>query len=101
MPLTTTYSMLGKAHEEHYAVGAFNAENMEMVQAIVSAAEEVRAPVMIQTTPGTVRYASLGLYFANVLAAAQEAKVPVAVHLDHGDSMELAACALRAGTRRS
>jgi tagatose 1,6-diphosphate aldolase GatY/KbaY len=89
--------MLIKAREDGYAVGAFNAENMEMVQAIVAMAEEQNAPVIIQTTPGTVNYASLELYYSNVAAVAKEASVPVAIHLDHGNSHALAAKALRAG----
>jgi tagatose 1,6-diphosphate aldolase GatY/KbaY len=89
--------MLKKAQAGNYAVGAFNAENMEMVQAIIAAAEELNAPVIIQTTPGTVRYASLALYLENVAAAAESAKVPVAMHLDHGDSFNLAMQALRTG----
>ncbi len=97
MALTTTDLMLKNAQTGNYAVGAFNAENMEMVQAIVAAAEELNAPVIIQTTPGTVRYASLELYLANVRAAAEAAKVPVAMHLDHGESFQLAMQALRAG----
>ena len=97
MPLTTSDIMLKKAQAGNYAVGAFNAENMEMVQAIIAAAEELNAPVIIQTTPGTIRYASLALYLANVSAAAKAAKVPVAMHLDHGDSFELAMQALTTG----
>jgi tagatose 1,6-diphosphate aldolase GatY/KbaY len=97
MPLTTTDVMLKKAQSGNYAVGAFNAENMEMVQAIIAAAEELDAPVIIQTTPGTVKYASLELYLANVSAAAKMAKVPVAMHLDHGDTFGLAMKALRTG----
>jgi len=97
MPLTTSDIMLKKAQAGNYAVGAFNAENMEMVQAIIAAAEELNAPVIIQTTPGTIRYASLDLYLANVSAAAKAAKVPVAMHLDHGDSFELAMQALTTG----
>jgi tagatose 1,6-diphosphate aldolase GatY/KbaY len=97
MPLTTSDIMLKKAQAGKYAVGAFNAENMEMVQAIIAAAEELNAPVIIQTTPGTIRYASLALYLANVSAAAKVAKVPVAMHLDHGDSFELAMQALTTG----
>jgi tagatose 1,6-diphosphate aldolase GatY/KbaY len=97
MPLTTTDIMLKNAQAGNYAVGAFNAENMEMVQAIIAAAEELNAPVIIQTTPGTVRYASLALYLANVRAAAEAAKVPVAMHLDHGESFQLAMQALRTG----
>ncbi|HAH78502.1 MAG TPA: tagatose-bisphosphate aldolase [Ruminococcaceae bacterium] len=97
MPLTTSKQMLLDARKGGYAVGAFNAENMEMVQAIVAAAEEMRAPVMIQTTPGTIRYAGVDLYYANVSAAAKKATVPVALHLDHGNSFALAVQALRAG----
>ena len=54
MPLVTSKEMLLKAQEGGYAVGAFNAENMEMVKAIIQAAEELKAPVMIQTTPSTI-----------------------------------------------
>ena len=97
MPLTTTVSMLRNAQEQGFAVGAFNVENMEMAQAIISAAEELRAPVILQTTPSTVRYAGTGMYTAMVAALAQEATVPVAMHLDHGDSFALCAQALRSG----
>lgn len=97
MPLITTVSMLRKAQEQGFAVGAFNVENMEMAQAIISAAEELRAPVILQTTPSTVRYAGTGMYAAMVAALAQEASVPVAMHLDHGDSFALCAQALRSG----
>ena len=97
MPLTTTVSMLRNAQEQGFAVGAFNVENMEMAQAIISAAEELCAPVILQTTPSTVRYAGTGMYAAMVAALAQEASVPVAMHLDHGDSFALCAQALRSG----
>ena len=97
MALTTTVGMLRHAQEGRYAVGAFNVENMEMAQAIIAAAEELRAPVILQTTPSTVKYASTALYLANVAALAREASVPVAMHLDHGSSYELCVSALRAG----
>ena len=97
MPLVTTETMLLDAQKGGYAVGAFNAENMEMVQAITEAADELCAPVIIQTTPGTVRYAGLDYYLANTAAAAERIPVPVAMHLDHGDSFSLAVQALRAG----
>lgn len=95
--LTTTEEMLKKAQDGHYAVGAFNVENMEMVQAVVEAAAEGRAPVILQTTPSTVKYGGLDFYFANVKAAAERVDVPVAIHLDHGDSFALAMQALRVG----
>ena len=59
MPLVTSKEMLLKAQKGGYAVGAFNAENMEMVKAIIQAAEELKAPVMIQTTPSTVKYGTV------------------------------------------
>lgn len=97
MPLVTTKEMLSDAQKGGYAVGAFNVENMEMVQAVLAAAEELQAPVIMQTTPSTVKYAGLDYYYANVKAAAERASVPVAVHLDHGSSFELAMQALRTG----
>jgi tagatose 1,6-diphosphate aldolase GatY/KbaY len=97
MPLVTTAEMLTRAREEGYAVGAFNTENMEMCKAIIAAAEAQNAPVIIQTTPGTVKYASLSVFFAMVAALAEKAFVPVAMHLDHGDSIELASNAYRVG----
>ena len=97
MPFADTTQMLHAAQAGGYAVGAFNAENMEMAQAIVLAAQEARAPVILQTTPSTLRYADPQLYWSNVQALAQCASVPVALHLDHGNSFELCAQALRAG----
>ena len=97
MALVTTKEMLLKAQEGNYAVGAFNVENMEMVMAVIGAAEELNSPVILQTTPSTVKYAGLDYYLANVKVAAEKASVPVAMHLDHGSSFELAMQALRAG----
>ena len=97
MPLVTTKELLLKAQEGHYAVGAFNVENMEMVQAVVAAAEELNAPVIMQTTPSTLKYADADYFYANVKTAAQKAKVPVVMHLDHGNSFDLAMKAYRAG----
>ncbi len=97
MPLVTSKEMLCKAQKGKYAVGAFNVENMEMAQAVIAAAEDLNAPVIVQTTPGTLKYASPELYYANVSALAKNAKVPVALHLDHGSSFELCVRALRAG----
>ncbi|MGL5312988.1 MAG: tagatose-bisphosphate aldolase subunit GatY [Peptostreptococcaceae bacterium] len=97
MALVTTTEMLKKAQEGNYAVGAFNVENMEMVMAVIAAAEELQAPVILQTTPSTVKYAGLDYYFANVKVAAEKASVPVAMHLDHGSSFDLAMQALRSG----
>lgn len=97
MPLVTSEQMLLDAQKGGYAVGAFNVENMEMVKAVIAAAEELRAPVMLQTTPSTVKYGTLETYFAIVAAEARKASVPVCLHLDHGSSFELAVQAIKAG----
>lgn len=97
MSFVTTKEMLAAADKGAYAVGAFNVENMEMVMAVIKAAEEMRAPAILQTTPSTIKYAGLSLYYANVKAAAKKASVPIALHLDHGSSFALAMQALRTG----
>ena len=97
MPLVTTKEMFQKAQTGHYAVGAFNVENLEMVMAVIRAAEELNAPVIMQSTPSTVKYAGLDYYLAMAKAAAERASVPVAMHLDHGNTFELAMQALRTG----
>lgn len=97
MALVTTRDMLIAAQERGNAVAAFNVENMEMAQAVIAAAEEVGAPVIMQTTPSTLRYGSLAMYRAMVSELASTASVDVAMHLDHGDSYDLAMQALRVG----
>lgn len=97
MALVTTKEMLLQAQAGGYAVGAFNIENMEMAQAVIATAEELRAPVLIQTTSSTCRYGTLALYRGIIGALADSASVPVALHLDHGDSYELAVAAMEAG----
>lgn len=97
MPLTTTNKMLLEAHENGYAIAAFNCENTEMLQAVIAAGEEMNAPVIIQTTPTTVNYASAELFFANAAALAKNTSIPVALHLDHGNTYNLAQEALRCG----
>lgn len=97
MALVTTKEMLLDAQKNGYAVGAFNVENMEMVMAVVSAAQELKSPVIMQTTPSTVKYADFDYFYANAKVAAEKANVPVAIHLDHGSSFELAMKAYRTG----
>ncbi len=97
MPLISTRDMLQAAQRGGYAVGAFNMENMEMAQAIVSAAEAKEAPVILQTTPSTIRYGGIALYKAIADALGRRVSIPVAIHLDHGDSYELAEQAAKAG----
>ena len=80
MSLVTTKQLLLDAQKGGYAIGAFNVENMEMVQAVVAAAEELQSPVILQTTPSTVKYADLAYFHANVKTAAEKASVPIVMH---------------------
>ena len=82
MALVTTEKMLKDAQAGHYAVGAFNVENLEFVMAVLAAAEETKSPVIMQTTPGTIKTAGLDYFYGMVKAAAERASVPVALHLD-------------------
>ena len=96
--LVTTKEMLLDAQAGHYAVGAFNVENLEFVMAVIKAAEDKHSPVIMQTTPGTIKYANLDYFAAMVRVAAESASVPVALHLDHGDGFDRCMQALRAGS---
>lgn len=97
MPLVTVSELLRHAEAGGYAVGAFNCNNMEIVQAIVQAAEAERAPVIIQASQGAIRYAGLEYVAVLALTAAQRASVPMAVHLDHGLDFEQVVQCVRAG----
>ena len=97
MPLVTSKEVLKKAQAEGYAVGAFNANNLEYVQAIIDAAEEEKAPVILQASQGAINYAGLDMIVAMVSTAAEAATVPVVLHLDHGTSYEQNVRCLRAG----
>lgn len=97
MPLVSTKQMLAEAVTGRYAVAAFNVENLEMIQTVLAKAEEMRAPVILQTTPSTLRYASPTDFFAMTQAEASKLSIPVALHLDHGSSYELCCQTLRAG----
>ena len=97
MGFVTSENMLLDAQKRGYAVGAFNCENMEMVKAIIAAAEELHAPVMLQTTPSTIKYGSVETFAAIVAAEAKKASVPVCLHLDHGSSFELAMQCMKNG----
>lgn len=95
--LVTTKEMLLDAQAGHYAVGAFNVESLEFVMAVIKAAEERKSPVIMQTTPGTVKYANLDYFAAMCKVAADAASVPVAIHLDHGDGFDRCIQAMHAG----
>jgi len=89
--------MLSDAQNGGYAVPAFNFENMEMALAIVRTCEQMRSPVILQTTTSTVKFAGVDMYAAIGRAAAEAVSVPVALHLDHGASAELCESAASAG----
>ena len=89
MPLVTTTEMFKKAYEGGYAIGAFNVNNMEIVQGITMAADELRAPLILQVSKGARAYASHTYLMKLVEAAVLETGLPIALHLDHGDSFEL------------
>jgi len=88
MPLVTTTEMFRKAYEGGYAIGAFNVNNMEIIQGITRAAKKLDAPVILQVSSGARKYASHGYLVAMVKAAAEETGLPIALHLDHGPDFE-------------
>ncbi len=97
MPLMTSKTMLLQAQKGGYAVPAFNAENMEMFQAVVQAAEACRSPVILQTTPTTVTHIGIDMAVAMLRCLAERATVPVALHLDHAEKFDLVMQAIHAG----
>lgn len=91
--LVTGNEILQDAHKNNYAVGAFNVNNMEIVQAIIEAAEETRSPVILQASQGGLDYAGVEYIAALAKIAAENATVPVAIHLDHGtDFVQVVKC---------
>ncbi|MBM7853756.1 fructose-bisphosphate aldolase class II [Desulfohalotomaculum tongense] len=97
MALVTVSEILQRAEEGKYAVGAFNCNNMEIVQAIIGAAEAEKSPVIIQASQGAIKYAGLDWITGMAKLAAQQAGVPVALHLDHGTSFEQCMQCIKAG----
>ncbi len=89
MPLTHTKDLFAKALRGKYALGAFNVNNMELLQAIVEAGEEEKAPLMLQISKGARQYANPVYLKKLIEAAISLTNIPIAVHLDHGDSFEL------------
>ena len=89
MPLVNTTEMFKKAYEGGYAIGAFNVNNMEIIQGITEAAKELNAPLILQVSAGARKYAKHTYLVKLVEAAIEETGLPIALHLDHGDSFEL------------
>lgn len=97
MPFVPADELLAAADEGGYAVGAFNINNMEIIQAIIEAAEEERSPVIMQASQGAIRYAGMDYIVGLARVAARGASVPVALHLDHGPDFRQAMQCIRAG----
>ena len=89
MPLVTTTEMFKKAYNGGYAVGAFNVNNMEIVQAITEAANELHSPVILQCSAGARKYAQQAYLVKLVEAACETTDIPIALHLDHGADFEI------------
>ncbi len=97
MPLVTTTKMFQDAYKGGYAVGAFNVNNMEMIQAIVEAANECKSPVILQVSAGARKYAN-PVYLKHLVEAAVETtNIPVAMHLDHGADFEICKASIDGG----
>ena len=97
MAFVTTKEMLKEAQKGRYGIGAFNANNMEIIQAIVETAEEEKAPVILQASQGAIKYAGLESIVAMVKVMAEKVNIPVALHLDHGTDYYQNIKCLRAG----
>ncbi len=89
MPLVTTTEMFRKAYEGGYAIGAFNVNNMEIIQGITEAGKELNSPLILQVSAGARKYANHTYLVKLVEAALLETDLPIALHLDHGDTFEL------------
>ena len=97
MPLVNTKEMFKRAYAEGYAVGAFNVNNMEIVQGITEAAKELKSPVILQVSAGARKYAKHNYLVHLVQAAIEDTDLPIALHLDHGDSFELCKACIDGG----
>ena len=89
MAIISTKEMFKKAYANHYAVGAFNINNMEIIQGVTEAAAEEKSPVILQVSAGARKYAKPAYLMALAKAACEDAGIDFALHLDHGDSFEL------------
>ena len=89
MPLVTSADMFQRAYNEKYAVGAFNVNNMEIIQGIVDAAKEERSPLILQVSAGARKYAKPVYLRKLVDAAVEDTGLPVVLHLDHGEDFEI------------
>ena len=89
MPLATNKELLTLARKGGYAVGAFNINNLEILQAIVSAGEAERSPAIIAVSEGAIQYAGMPYLISMVRTAAAQSSIPISLHLDHGKDLEV------------
>ena len=97
MGLVTTKEMFEKSMKEHFAIGAFNVNNMEIIQGIVDAAKEENSPVILQASSSAIKYARINYLMKMIEAATEETDVPIAIHLDHGPDFETCKMCIDAG----
>lgn len=97
MPLVTTKEMFEKSMKEHFAIGAFNVNNMEIIQGIVAAASEENSPVILQASSSAIKYAGYNYLLKMVEAATMETNIPIVLHLDHGPDFETCKACVDAG----
>ena len=97
MALVTTTEMFKKAYEGHYAIGAFNINNMEIIQAITEAAGELKSPVILQVSAGARKYAKQAYLVALAQAAIEDSGIDLALHLDHGADFEICKACIDGG----
>ena len=97
MPLVTTKEMFKKSMEEGFAIGAFNVNNMEIIQGIVDAAAEENSPVILQASSSAIKYARPNYLMKMIEAAVEETNIPIAIHLDHGPDFETCKACIDAG----
>ena len=97
MPITTPKEMFDRAYKEGYAIGAFNVNNMEIIQGIMEAGAEERSPLILQVSAGARKYAGQNYIMKLVEAALEDADIPVCVHLDHGPDFELCKACIDGG----
>ena len=97
MPLVTTKEMFEKSMKEGFAIGAFNVNNMEIIQGIVDAAKEENSPVILQASAGAIKYARINYLMKMIEAAVEESNIPIALHLDHGPDFETCKMCIDAG----
>ena len=88
MQLVTTKEMFEKSMKEGFAIGAFNINNMEIIQGIIDAASKQNSPVILQASSGAIKYARIKYLMKMVEAAVEETNIPIAIHLDHGPDFE-------------